>query len=40
MFDGDAFDAGAFGEDGFVPTEVGVCWRHVAQAEATATIVP
>jgi hypothetical protein len=23
MFDGDAFDAGALGEDGFVPAEVG-----------------
>ena len=32
MFDGDAFDAGALGEDGFVPAEVGVGWRHVAQA--------
>jgi hypothetical protein len=24
MFDGEAFDAGALGEDGFVPAEVGV----------------
>ena len=31
MFDGDAFDAGALGEDGFVPAEVDVRWRHVAQ---------
>jgi hypothetical protein len=26
MFDGDAFDAGALGEDGFVPAELGVGW--------------
>ena len=32
MFDGDAFDVGALGEDGFVPAEVGVSGRHVAQA--------
>ena len=26
MFDGYAFDAGALGEDSFIPAEVGVCW--------------
>lgn len=31
MFDGDTFDAGALGEDCFVPAEVGVRWRHVAR---------
>ena len=39
MFDGDAFDAGAFGEDGFVPAEVGVCWRHIAQTFVVAVMI-
>ena len=32
MFDCDTFDAGALGEDGFIPAEVSVSGRHVAQA--------
>ena len=39
MFDGDAFDAGALGEDGFVPAEVGVGWRHVAQAFMVTLVI-
>ena len=39
MFDGDTFDAGALGEDCFVPAEVGVRWRHVAQAFMVALVV-
>ena len=39
MFDGDAIDAGALGEDGFVPAEVGVGWRHVAQAFMVTLVI-
>ena len=39
MFDGDAFDAGALGEDSFIPAEVGVCWCHIAQAFVVAVMV-
>ncbi len=39
MFDGDAFDAGALGEDGFVPAEVGVCGCHVAQAFMVTLVI-
>ena len=39
MFDGDTFDAGALGEDCFVPAEVGVRWRHVAQAFMVALVI-
>ncbi len=39
MFDREAFDAGALGEDGFAPTEVDVCWRHIAQAFVVAVMI-
>jgi hypothetical protein len=39
MFDGYAFDAGALGEDGFVPAEVGVGWCHVAQAFMVSLVI-
>ncbi len=39
MFDGDAFDAGALGDDSFIPAEVGVCWCHIAQAFVVAVMV-
>ena len=39
MFNGDTFDAGTLGEDCFVPAEVGVRWRHVAQAFMVALVV-
>ena len=39
MFDGDAFDAGALGEDSFIPGEVGVCWCHIAQAFVVAVMI-
>lgn len=39
MFDGDTFDAGALSEDCFVPAEVGVRWRHVAQAFMVALVI-
>ena len=39
MFDGDAFDAGALGEDSFIPAEVGVCWCHIAQAFVVAVMI-
>ena len=39
MFDGDAFDAGPLGEDGFVPAEVGVSGRHVAEAFVVALVI-
>ena len=39
MFDGDAFDAGALGEDSFISAEVGVCWCHIAQAFVVAVMV-
>ena len=39
LFDGDAFDAGAFGKDGFVPGEVGVRRRHIAQAFVITVVI-
>ena len=39
MLDGDAFDAGALGGDGFGPAEVGVGWRHIAQAFVVAVMI-
>ena len=39
MFDGDAVDAGALGEDRFIPAEVGVGRRHVAQALIVSLVI-
>ena len=39
MLDGDAFDAGTLGGDGFGPAEVGVGWRHIAQAFVVAVMI-
>ena len=39
MFDGDGFDAGSLGEDGLGPAEVGVGWRHIAQAFVVAVMI-
>ena len=39
MLDGDAFDAGSLGEDGFGPAEVGVSWRHIVQAFVVAVMI-
>ena len=39
MFDCDTFDAGALGEDCFVPAEVGVSGRHVGQAFMVALVI-
>ena len=39
MFDGDAVDAGALGEGRFIPAEVGVGRRHVAQALIVSLVI-
>ena len=39
MFDGDALNAGTFGEDGFIPSEVGVRRCHIAQAFVVAVMI-
>ena len=39
LFDGDAFDVRALGEDGFVSAVVGVSGRHVAQALMVSLVI-
>ncbi len=36
IFDGHLFDALALGNDGFMPAEVSICGRHVAEAFVVA----
>lgn len=39
MFDVHPLDAGALGEDGFIPAEAGVRWRHIAQTFVVAMVI-
>ena len=39
MFDGYAFDAGTLCKDDFIPAEVGIGWRHVAEAFVVTRVI-
>ena len=39
IFDGHSFDALSFGVDGFIPAEVSICWRHIAETFMITLVV-